>query len=193
MDPFSAATAFATFVSLIGQFRAERSGANQVDFNEFMAWLVETNHEELKSLVEQNSRTVIGIKALLNEQYDAFSKKLELLDGTLATYASSISGFDELADSLKSGARLSQQALSILRQIESSGANKIIESRTHSGLSLVYIGAQGTVEIEDPRFLEDDLNTLVDLQLLRPSIGSNGSNIYIFTRAASELARSTNS
>lgn len=193
MDPFSTTTAFATLVSLIGQFRSERAGAKQADFNEFMAWLVETNHDELKHLVEQNSRTVIGIKALLNEQYDAFSRKLEILDNTLATYASSLSGFSELTDALRSGAKLSEQALSILRQIESSGASKVIESQTHAGISLIYIGAQGAVEIDEPRFLEDDLNTLVDLQLLRPSIGSNGSNLYIFTRAASELVSSDNS
>lgn len=190
MDPFSATTAFATLVSLIGQFRAERSGAKQADFNEFMSWLVETNHEELKGLLEQNARTVISIKALLNEQYDAFSRKLELLDDTLTGYASGISGFSELTDALKSNARLSPQALSILRQFESSGASKIIESLTHAGLSLSYIGARGEIEIDDPRFIEDDLNILVDLQLLRPAIASNGSNMYIFTRAASELVNS---
>lgn len=47
---------FATVVGLISQFRSERAGQAQADFNEFITWLMETNHSELKANLELNTR-----------------------------------------------------------------------------------------------------------------------------------------
>ncbi|MDQ3458825.1 MAG: hypothetical protein M3498_05950 [Deinococcota bacterium] len=193
MDPLSVATAFATVVSLIGQFRAERGDSRQADFNEFMAWLVKTNHEEVKELLESNAQTTDGIKDLLGEQHEALMGKLEVLDNTLASYASGIPGFSNLTRGLKAEAVLSHQALSILKQLELSGASKLIEIRTFDGTLLIYLDTSGEVEIDDPRFLEDDLRTLVEVGLLRHEYNSEGNNLYIFTRAASQLLRSADS
>jgi hypothetical protein len=192
MDPLSVATAFATVVSLIGQFRAERGDSRRADFNEFMAWLVKTNHEEVKELLESNAQTTDGIKDLLGEQHEALMGKLEVLDNTLASYASGIPGFSNLTRGLKAEAVLSHQALSILKQLELSGASKLIEIRTFDG-TLLILDTSGEVEIDDPRFLEDDLRTLVEVGLLRHEYNSEGNNLYIFTRAASQLLRSADS
>ena len=77
MDPISAATAFATIVSLLADFVAHRGAAEGKSFDEFMAWLSEQRHDEIKALLEQNTSTTIGIKALLgeNRRPPAFSSK----------------------------------------------------------------------------------------------------------------------
>ena len=44
IEPITAATAFATIISLIGQYRSEQSGTEQRDFDDFQLWL-ENNHQ----------------------------------------------------------------------------------------------------------------------------------------------------
>lgn len=191
MDALTAASSFSTIISLVGQFRSEKGGVKQADFNSFLTWLAETQHEELKALVETNVNTSIGIKALLNEQQDVLVAKLESLDTALASFASIFDGFSELGQGVKPTAKLSDQAVSILRQFEASEASKALEVHMMTeGIILIYIdGKGGQMEILDKRFVEDDLKSLVELKLLRHEYNSQGKNMYLFTRAASKLVR----
>ncbi|MDO8345863.1 MAG: hypothetical protein Q7T48_21875 [Cellvibrio sp.] len=184
---------FITVVSLIGQFRAERSGLAGADFNEFMIWLVDANQVELKVLVEQNPRTVIGIKALLNEQNKVFRKRLEMLDSALAAYSSSLPGFSDLTDGLSPQSAISDQALNILQEFDASGGSKFIVADSNDELAaLLYLDADDGIGIEDARFLQEDLNTLVNLKLLRHGYNSRGEAIYHLTRTASRLVLKSN-
>jgi hypothetical protein len=190
MDPITAASAFATIISLIGQFRNERASGQPSDFNSFLTWLVETQHNELKMLVEGNAASVAGIEALLSEQQDVLVAKLESLDRALAAFASGIAGFSEVGRAINPDAFLSEQAISILRQYEAKGASKVLESPMYGGVILFFLDGQGgQLEIADQRFIEDDLNTLVELSLLRLGHNSKGQNTYLFTRTASQLVQ----
>lgn len=189
MDAITAATLFSNIVALVGQFRTEKGELNKADFNEFLLWLTETQHHELKNIVESNLKTSIGVKALLTEKYDVLAKKLECIDSALVSFASTFEGFADLGQGLKPKAALSEQALSILQQFEASQASKILESHvSQEGLILLCIdGNGGQIEISDKRFIEDDLKGLVELGLLRHEYSPKGNNLYIFTRTASKL------
>ena len=191
MDAITAATTFSTLVSLVGQYRSERAGVKQADFNDFLRWLVESQHTELKGLVESNLKTSIGVKALLSEQQDVLIKKLECIDNALVSFASSFEGFSDLGQGLKPQAILSEQALSILHQFEISQASKILEVHYISDdLILMYIdGNGGQMEVPDRRFIQDDLKLLVELGLLRHEFNSSGDNLFIYTRRASMLVK----
>jgi hypothetical protein len=193
MEPLSGATAFATIISLIGQFRSERSSSKDAEFNDFLTWLVEAKHDEIKKLVENNTEASRGIKLLLEEKYNSLMEKLETLDKTLASYSSHISGFSDITLALKPKSILSDQAFSILKQFEESGASELLEDKVYGGTLLMYIDGNGNMEIENPRFLEDDLRTLVELGLLRHNYNPKGKNIYIFTRKASAIIKAENS
>lgn len=195
MDPVTGAATFATLVGLIGQYRGEKKSVDQADFNDFLAWLVETQHAEIKSLVESNSSTTIGIKALLNTKYEQLAEKIDLLDRTLANYASGFQGFSEIGSVVWPNIGLSKQAIGFLTQFEGSGASKVLKVPMYGGTNLMFIDAsnRGDIEIEDPRFLEDDLRTLLELGLLRHDFNSKGQDLYIYTRAASELVKSLES
>lgn len=189
MDPLSAASAFATVVGLIGQFRSERSGQKQSDLNDFMQWLVETNHNELKVLLENNVKAVEGIRSTLQEDRQLFLAKFEGMNSALVSFASGISGFSTIAEAIDPNLILSKQAISILCQTEEAECSKLYES-TNDGLELVFWdGKGGSAEIIEPRFIEDDLKTLVDLGLLRHDISPIGDNLYLYTRAASNLVK----
>lgn len=194
MEPVSVATAFASVVGLLGQFQASRESTDQADFNEFLQWLVDSNHSEMKSLIESNTQTTIGIKALLNQKHDVLVQKLDALDSALSSFGSLIPGFSDISSGLHpQGGQLSRQAKEILSQFQHSRASKVLEIRTYGGVNLMYLdGSSGAMEISDARFLEDDLKTLVELGLLRHDFNDKGQNLYIFTRAASELVQSAN-
>lgn len=191
MDPLTGALTFSTVVSLVSQFRSERGADAQSDFNEFLEWLVTNQHEGLKTLIEGNAQTTIGIKVLLQEQHDELKQRLDSLDAALAAYASALPGFADISGALRPDAVLSQQALSILKQFDESGASKVLGVFDTGRPALLCISsARRQIEIDDVRFLEDDLATLVELGLLRHDFTDSGKDLYIFTRAASNLVRS---
>lgn len=190
MEPV--ATAFATIVSLIGQYRSERSSANQQDFNEFIEWLAKSQHEELVQILQLNTRASLGIKALLQQDREIFLERLEAIDNALSQFASAIEGFSEVAESVHPNSLLSPQALNILRQFETSGASKVLPIQSSGGPLYLFIdGASGSnqLEFEDERFVDDYFATLVGLGLLRQDYNSKGEPFFVFTRAASQLIR----
>lgn len=190
MDPLSLASAFATIVGLIGQFRGEKSGQEQATLHDFMQWLIETNHEELKKLLENNSKASEGIKNILQEDRELFLEKLEGINNALLSFASGVSGFSSLAEAINPDALLSKQAISILTQFEDKQASKALEANSFGGMTLLLLdGASGNIEYDEPRFIEDDLKSLIELGLLRHDYNSKGDNLYIFTRAASSLVK----
>lgn len=190
MDPLTAATLFATVVSLLADFKAQRRDRSADEFNDFMTWLVQSNHSELADLLRQNVATAIGIKALLNEDRETLRARLDHLDRSLASLASAVDGFKELSIALRPEAQLSDQAISTLKQFDQSGGSHALEVRFDGRFFLkVMEGPQVEIEFSDLRFAEDDLASLVQLGLLRLTYNPAGTPIYVFTRRASELAR----
>lgn len=182
------AESFAAIVALIGQYRSENSSHKQSDFNEFMEWLAKANHSEIKDLLLLNTKATIGIKAILNQDRELFSDQLERIDNALASFSSKFEGFSDLAIALRPASALSEQAISILKQFDKSGASKILEHKIHGGNLYFYIdGPGGQMEISEPRFIEDDLKCLLELGLLRHDYNSKGGNLYIYTRQAASL------
>jgi len=194
MDPLTSATLFATIVSLIGQFRSERSNAsNTIETSEFMSWLSTNSHEDIKQMLESNTSAIMSIKSLLSINHEVLIEKLECLDKALATYASVLPEFSNLANNLRPNTLLSDQAINILKQFHKSNGSKILEMRMQGYLLLQIIdGNGGQIEAEDQRFVEDDLKTLVEHRLLRHELNSSGKNMYIFTRVASNFVDSLN-
>jgi hypothetical protein len=190
MDPLSGATAFATIVSLFGQYRSERGRGEQADPNDFLAWLVESNHEEIRQALEGNEHAMEGVKELLAEQYTQLMQRLMELDQSFAAMATGSPGFGEIGSALRPESVLSDQAIDLLRQFDSSGATKVLELHTMGGMQLLCMGGdRNNLEYEDTRFIEDDLARLVELGLLRCDFNKKGETLYVFTRSASEFVR----
>ncbi len=190
MDPLVSATALATVISLLGQFRSERGALNKLKTNEFMSWLSENRHEEIKDLLELNTNSTISIKALLNINHEELVKKLDTLDKALAIYASGLEEFSGIANSIRPHSSLSEQSINILKQLDESGGKGILLARS-GDITLHVIGGNAKqITVEEQRFLEDDLKTLTEYNLLRYDIGPNGDDIYLLTRHASELVSS---
>jgi len=189
MDPLTAAGTFATLVGLLSNFKAEQSGTELAEFKE---WLKEKHYEGVASAIEQNSTLSKELSKILAINHTDLVERLTRLDSRIAQLASQFDGFDNLADALNSKAKLSQQAISILRQLVDSGAEYFMEHKMFTGEPDEYQligGTGGQITYADHRFIKDDLNSLVSANLIRLEFAGKGSKKFFVTRAAVELLR----
>jgi hypothetical protein len=183
---------FATIVALLSDFNASRRGAAVATIEEFKSWLSENRHSEIIGALEQNAASVRSIKALLHEDRETLAAQLRALDQQLAKLASGLELFKPLASALHPGGELSGQALEWLEQIDSAGASKFLKGGGFSGTYLKMLdgSGKGDMTISDPRFVESDLDDLLELGLVK-DIGTNGrfEPMYAFTRNAAALVK----
>jgi|SRR5690554_2181525 len=188
MEPVSA---FATIVGLLANFKNERKSQSDDEYRDFVDWLSEHRHKEMIDLLESNTKTTISVKALLNQNREQLLEKLESIDQFLAVISSQIAGIGDLAHSLKPGVELSDQAISILRQIEEAEASAFLVMKVLRGQIMMMLldGGGGQIEYSEPRFLEDDFETMVSLGLLLQDFNGKGQPVYRVTRQASKLVQ----
>ncbi|MCD9097512.1 hypothetical protein LU699_08710 [Luteimonas fraxinea] len=189
MDPLTAATSFATIVGLLSNFKSERSG-NQL--SDFVEWLREKRHEDVALRIERNQALAVQLKSILALNHQELVQRLDSLDSVLASVASHVGTFSNLATSVRPSTVLSAQAISIVKQFVASGANECWERKVlgPAGTRYHFIGGSDGLQIDEPRFVEDDLDTLVEFGILRLDYGSKGTRKFIITRQAVQLANS---
>ncbi|NCA69611.1 MAG: hypothetical protein EOM91_05800 [Sphingobacteriia bacterium] len=179
-----------TLLSLVARFQHE-SAAPRGGFETFVDWLDEHQHPEIKHLLATNAAVAEGVRRLLDEDPKHLLEQLARLDDACAHFASGLEGLAEIAVALNPHARLSAQAISLLRQVDASGGSHFIELVFHGGRMLEILdGSGGEIELTEPRFITDDLHTLVELRLLHHEIHPSGDNLYLYTRAAARLVAS---
>lgn len=187
MDPI---TAFTTIVSLLSDFVAHRSDNESKDYDTFISWLTENRHEEIRGMLQSNTATTISVKSLLMDSRETILERLASLDKTLATVAAGIEQYRDLALIAYPSSELSDQAYAILEQFYDSGATAVLEHKYLSDQTeLAYIDAPaiGSITYTEPRFVEDDLTTLVELGLLGIAHNGRGERIFKFKRTAVAL------
>lgn len=183
MDPITGATTFATIVGLLSNFKSERTGG---ELSEFIEWLKQKNHENVASGIVANKALVSELSQILATNHNELCEKLSAFNDIIAGIASNISMFSALASSTNPESIISDQAVAIVRQLVESGAKEFLEIKVMSGDPDTYslMGVPGEIKYNEPRFMEDDLNTLVGLGLLRLEFGSRGSKRFQVTRNA---------
>ncbi|HEU0153505.1 MAG TPA: hypothetical protein VFQ84_09190 [Arenimonas sp.] len=189
MEPISG---FATIVALLSDFNASRRGAAAATVEEFKSWLAENRHSQIVDSLEQNAASLRSIKTLLHEDRRTLGAQFQMLDQQLAKLASGLELFKPLASALRPGGGLSGQALEWLEQLDSAGASKFLKGGGFSGTYLAMIdgSGKGNMTISEPRFVESDLDDLLELGLVK-GIGTNGRSelMYAFSRSAAALVK----
>ena len=189
MDSLTAAGALATIVGLLSNFKAEQSGT---ELTEFTKWLKEKHYEEVASAIERNSTLSKELSNILATNHTDLVERLAQIDIRIAQMASQFEGFGGLVNVLNSKAVLSEQAISILRQLVDSGAEYFMEHKMFTGEPDEYqlIGGAGrNITYADRRVIKDDLNSLVSANLVRLEVPSKGSKKFFVTRAAVDFFR----
>jgi len=187
VDPLSKASAFASLVGLIFSFRSERQSQEKSDYDEFLLWLDSKRHNVLIEEITSNHLLGLGIKTLLNENHNDVIAKLSALEASMVAVSAHIGGLKEISEALSQNSGLSDQAFSIIKQLNDSGGSVFLELKMSEGAHYQIMDANGQIEITEPRFIDDDLEKLCNLGLLIPDLNSSGNRLFRFTRAASKL------
>ncbi|MBV1929715.1 MAG: hypothetical protein KUG81_09430 [Gammaproteobacteria bacterium] len=181
---------FATIVGLLSAFSSGRKTDDQANITEFLGWLTEHNHEEIRRLIESNQSTTISIKALLNKGLDDLHTKLDDISERLAILASRSEGVEDLAVAYAK-ISISEQSLELLRLMEENETEFFLLSMALGQKEQRLVLSPGPNYIcKETRFFKDDLLLMVGLGLLVQDYNSKGEPMYYFTRAASKLVAS---
>lgn len=184
MDLTTGAGAFATIIGLLCNFKSQHSSK---DLNDFISWLKQKQHDDVVLSLQNNQLLLQQLSSLLSENHGKLLNRLNDLDVLISSVASHIKEFAGLARTLHPQLSISDQAVSILRQFASSGAKLFIERKFMNGHPNEYSlldGGLGKLSYDEPRFIEDDLDTLVRMGLLRMDFASKGSRRFHVTRSA---------
>lgn len=190
MDLLTGATAFTTIVGLLCNFKAERSSG---EISDFILWLKEKRHDDVAARIEDNLSLTTQLTEILSTNHEVLIQKLASLDELISSIATQVESFSGLAKAIHPHAELSNQALSVLRQLVDSGAKLFMEHKMMTGEANEYNlmdGAHGPIHYDEPRFIDDDLDILVRLGLLRLEYASQGSRRFLVTREAVHFIKS---
>ena len=190
MEPITIATAFASLIGLIRVFKAEVQEPEVRDFDRYIDWLRRREHSQLVDLILGNAGLANSVRDLIVDQHGEVMAKLESLDKLLAGVARHIATFQPLAD-VVGGAQLSDQAVSVLRQLNEANESGFQEFEDNDGTTYAMLDNSDTVQISEPRFIADDLLTLCELGLLRLDDNDGGSRIFTITRAGAVVGGAT--
>lgn len=177
-----------TLLSALGLYASERNTYEANSSQEFMEWLAQHHFTKLKSAIESHHQATLAVEQLLREDHRLLIEKLDKIEGLLGCLASGIDDLGRLSLALNPVKTLSDQAISILRQLIDSGASAFVAGRTYDGPYLVLIGGRGgEIQFDDERYLDDDLETLARLDVLNLSSNSEGKPMYGITRTAEKV------
>lgn len=173
-------------MQLVCNYRQENGAAEELDHQKFIEWLEYHRHEEIKNLICKNAALRTDIDNLLRADHAVIMQKLEAIYTTLATLTSHVAEFRGLTLTMMPGAELSDQAVSILRQLVRSNSRYFFKL-DHFGGYILQFEMGGHLEHPEPRFLDDDLSKLIGLGLLALEYGGSGTEIYKITRSSVRL------
>jgi hypothetical protein len=183
----------ATLIGLLCNFKQEHAATEQLNHQKFMEWLDAHHHQELKDLISNTYHLSNEVDVMLREDQQQILERLKTVDSILGAVLSKLDGFSGIVSALTPGLELSEQAKGILKAYAGTTARQMILVPDHRGNPQIFLsgdpsGQQMRMEIDDLRFLEDDLNALVNLTLLSIDYNSHGTPLYRLTRNGAKYA-----
>lgn len=183
MEPISLSTAAIAVFPLMLEWMKERKSSSEPKMEEFMDWLT-THYSEMNQLLKVNRSLSISIKAFLVDNHSVAMEKLEEIHHLILNLYASNQFTKGIIHAIDPKAGLSEQSISILKQMNDSGASKIIELNYQGRIEFVF--SDGTnkegLEIIDRRFLIDDIDQLVKSGFLLLDYNGRNNMVLQITR-----------
>ena len=182
-----------TILGLISIFKSERRATSDDEYKEFYEWLETKRHKTIIDEINTNHLLGLGIKNLLKQNHVVLLEKLERFDEVINIVISKIEGLGEISKAVAPDLELSDQALSVIKQLEASGGSLLTVMHAGGGSFYFVIDcnedADPKIEITEERFIEDDLNQLIQLGFLLYEKSLKGKPRYRYTRLASKYLK----
>ena len=181
MDSFTAT--LVAIVGLIANFVNEQRAKETKSFENFLVWLQNKHHDEILLNIDSNQQLQNSLKFILAQNQDTLLEMLSNIDFKLASLVSRMQGFDSMIASVYPNSVLSEQAISILRQLDKSDSKSFFEVGVKGATTFVFSDKPGQIDYKETRFIDDDLKLLVSIGLLIHSFNSKGNSVYTITRS----------
>ena len=183
MDPF----AFATIIGLLATFQSSREGREaKKDLESFKQWLSENSYNNMIAVIESNQNLQQDLTSFMNQNHEQVMAQLSTLNNLMVTLASHMQGLGSLASRFDFNHGLSDQAIDVLRQFVNSGSSKMHHMKNYSGEGGDHYVLEGSPNIKysELRFIEDDIDSLVNTGLITVYKSPKNNIIYTITRQA---------
>jgi hypothetical protein len=183
---------FVTMVGLFGLYKTDAANCDRPELavlDDFVDWLRRHDHAELAERVLDHPLLAKSLGGLVTAPHHEMVNRLRRLDKSLASVAAHVDGFEAVSTAVRIDCQLSEQSVSILRQLNDLAASAFIEYPLFGRAAPRYVtfgGMGGDLKITDVRFIEDDIRTLCELGLLQEESFSQHRGFRI-TRAGAAI------
>lgn len=183
MDALSGATAFATIVQLLAIYRQERGARNDLDHRDFVDWLEQHRHEEIKELITHTYHLQSQVDDLLRQDHIAILEKLNEVNHIVASILARLEGFAAVAEIVIPDQGISLQTLGLLRLLSRSKTGRFILLSDDQ-----FFVDNAMFEPADPKFFHDDVTALINANLVTVDHTDRGELILRLNRCGAKLA-----
>ena len=181
MDAITLAGSFASIVGLLVSFQSIRDEAN---ISDFLEWLRENNNTNTAHIIENNAELQQQLSIFISQNHDEVMMQLSTLNNLMVSIASRMDGLSGLALKFNDTYGLSDQAIGVLRQFVNSKSKSIYRVETIDGEVNYLLMSDGNIEYDDSRFIDADVQSLVDNKLITKEALSSNDFSYGITRQA---------
>ncbi|MGP9687751.1 hypothetical protein ACT3TH_01155 [Psychrobacter sp. AOP22-C1-C5] len=181
MDAITLANSFAAIVGLLVTFQSTRDQAN---ISDFLEWLRENNNENTAIVIENDIELQRQLSVFISQNHEEVMAQLTTLNSLMVSVASRMDGLSGLASTFELNNSLSDQAIGVLRQFVNSKSKSIYRVETIDGEVNYLLMSDGNIEYDDSRFIDADVQSLVDNKLITKEALSSSDFSYGITRQA---------
>lgn len=181
-----AAEGFATIVPLILSFISERRGRSS-EARDFLTYLHNLNQQRMADRFAKSETLMRELSAVLGGNLDALAEQVSEANRLLGLVVLGSGPLTSLALSMGPEDVLSTQAASLLRQAAACPSRSILVYHTSPEGWQASDGARHQYVLEDPHFLEEDMDALAGADLIRPN--ALVTNDWLITRKGLAVAK----
>lgn len=194
----------ATIVGLIYNFKSGRKEISDDEYKDFLAWLEIKRHTTIIEELHNNHKLGLSIKCLLRESHKEIIDKIEKIDTSLLFFASKIEGLKEIVEAIRPDISLSEQCLRLLRIMNDDNNYLLAEvpcmgqvrygtadSKYYRIFLTRLLPSSGFTPIDlnwieniEYKFIQDDINTLINLGFVTEKKENYGGRAFEITRSA---------
>lgn len=184
-----ASSTFISIVALICNWKQERATQATDRYQDFMAWLVQHNFNDLNERIYQSEELQRDLTALLQQDLTVLNDKLDIIAGNISAVADKIDFLSQTSRTLGVDTdALSEQAITILKAFDESGSiNMIYQAFTHE---LIFPCCKKSARVSETRFLENDSAALQKFRYIQlEGHTPKGAEKYAMTRLGCQFVK----
>jgi len=193
LDSPELAAQLVQFVGLISLYVNEQRHIASEKRISFTNWALERRIEQLIALNAQQPALFEALQIAIQNDIQGMADSIDQLNRNIAAILVHLPGLDQIKTSIPPESILHESAISILRLWVHSNHVHLVVYRGDGGPVIQLEGGEGletsVIRGTDPRFVHDDLDSLVALGLILPGATGSGLPKYQLTRAAEEFIR----